>query len=190
MTLPISTERLRLRSLRQTDLAEFLAYRTDPAVARFQSWDDTSPSAAADFLRAQVRPSFSTRGTWQQIAIALAGDDRLIGDIGFFIREDGRSAELGITVATQHQGLGLAREALTGLIEALFTSVTLDHLDAVVDARNVRATRLLARLGFQLKSSAEVLFKGAVGIEHTSTLPRATWTASPAVAADERRGSW
>ncbi|MDP1857795.1 MAG: GNAT family N-acetyltransferase [Gemmatimonadaceae bacterium] len=177
MTLPVSTERLLLRSLRATDLAAFLAYRTDPEVARFQSWDDTAPFAAADFLRAHVRPSFSTRGTWQQIGIALAGDDRLIGDIGFFLREDGSSGELGFTVAAQHQGRGLAREALTGLIGALFARVTLDRLDAVVDARNVRAMRLLGRLGFQVHSSAEVVFKGAVCIEHTLTLSRATWAA-------------
>ncbi len=176
MTLPVSTERLLLRSMRDSDLVAFLAYRRDPLVARFQSWDDVSPAAAAAFLRAHLKPSLGKAGTWQQIGIALASSDDLIGDIGFFLGEDGRSAELGFTVATQHQGRGLAHEALTGLIGVLFARCeTLDGLDAVIDARNARAARLLERLGFQVRASAEVAFKGAICVELTYTLTRATW---------------
>ena len=177
VTLPVSTARLLLRSLRDTDLVAFLAYRRDPAVARFQSWDDVSPAAAADFLRTHGKPSLGASGTWQQVGIALAASDDLIGDIGFLLREDGRSAELGFTVAAQHQGRGVAHEALTGLIGILFAGETLDRLDAVTDARNARAVRLLERLGFQVRASAEVAFKGATCVEHTYTLTRATWAA-------------
>ena len=171
MTLPVSTARLLLRPFRDSDLAAFVRYRSDPEVARFQSWDDISPAAAAVFLRTHLKPSLAKPGTWQQIAIALAPGDQLIGDIGFLLREDGRTAELGFTVAPEHQGLGLAREALTGLMRALFARATLDRLDAVTDARNARAMRLLERLGFHVRASAEVAFKGAVCTEHTYTRP-------------------
>ncbi len=57
MNLPISTERLVLRPLREADLEKFLAYRNDPEVARFQSWDGLSRDATAAFLRSH--PVFS-----------------------------------------------------------------------------------------------------------------------------------
>ncbi|MDQ8153819.1 MAG: GNAT family N-acetyltransferase [Gemmatimonadota bacterium] len=188
MSLPISTARLVLRPLRRTDLAAFLSYRSDPEVARYQSWEDISRAAATAFLRAQAKPSLSAPGVWQQIGIARVSTDQLIGDIGLLLREDGRSAEMGFTVAREHQGIGLAREALTGLFGVLLSRQTLERLDAVIDARNVRALRLVERLGFELRSSAEVLFKGAPCTEHTLTLSRAAWAASQAVAAHARGG--
>ncbi len=177
MSLPIATERLLLRSFQDGDLAAFQSYRCDPEVARFQSWDDITPAEAAAFLRSHMKPSLGTLGTWQQLALALDPSDELIGDIGFCFSEDGRSAELGFTVARQYGGRGLAQEALSSLISVLFARATLDRLDAVTDARNAPAMRLLERLGFEVRASAEVAFKGAVCTEHTYTLTRSTWAA-------------
>ncbi len=39
MPFPLETDRLILRQFRDTDLDEFLAYRSDPRVARYQGWD-------------------------------------------------------------------------------------------------------------------------------------------------------
>jgi len=38
-TVDIVTERLRLRPFERDDLEAFVAYRSDPEVARYQSWD-------------------------------------------------------------------------------------------------------------------------------------------------------
>lgn len=175
MNVPISTERLVLRSFRDADLDEFLAYRNDPDVARFQSWERISHDGAVAFLRGNTQSSLGTPGRWQQIAIALRPGDHLIGDIGLFLRDDGRSAELGFTLAGRHQGRGLAREAMVGLIDALFDRPGLERLEAVTDTRNVSAIGLLARLGFEIHSTEEAVFKGIDGQEHTYTLSRVAW---------------
>ena len=176
MNLPISTEKLVLRAFRDDDLDEFLAYRNDPEVARFQDWEGISREAASAFLRRNAQSSPGTPGQWQQIAIALKLSDRLIGDIGLYRRDDG-SAELGFSLAKRHQGLGFAREALAGLIAELFDRPGLERLEAVTDARNVSAIALLARLGFAMTSTAEAVFKGVECREHRFTLPRAAWQA-------------
>ena len=49
--LPLDLGRLRLRWLREGDLPEFLAYRSDPEVARFQGWAPMDEAAARAFLR-------------------------------------------------------------------------------------------------------------------------------------------
>jgi RimJ/RimL family protein N-acetyltransferase len=175
VTLPIETRRLVLRPFREADLDEFVAYRNDPDLARFQSWDGISPQAAMAFLRANSVRCLGTPGQWQQIAIALGPGERLIGDIGLFLREDGRGAELGFTLAGGHQGRGFAAEAVTGLADALFGQSHLESLEAVTDTRNLRAMALLERLGFQVQATAEAIFKGSPCQEHTYTLSRATW---------------
>ena len=37
--LPITTERLTIRMMREPDLGPVLAYRSDPDIAHFQDWD-------------------------------------------------------------------------------------------------------------------------------------------------------
>lgn len=177
-SLPISTEKLVLRPFRDADLDRFLEYRNDPAVARLQSWEGMSHGGAAAFLRRNAQDSLGTRGQWQQIAIALRPGDHLIGDIGVFLRDDGRSAELGFTIAGPDQGRGLAREALAGLIGALFDQRELERLEAVTDTRNVAAMALLARLGFKIHSTADAVFKGTICREHTYALSREAWFAA------------
>jgi RimJ/RimL family protein N-acetyltransferase len=178
MNLPISTKTLVLRLFRDSDLGAFLAYRNDPDVARFQYWEGMSPEEAVTFLNQNMSFSRRTLGRWQQIAIAVRTDDSLIGDIGLRLREDGCSAELGFTLASRYQGRGLAREAMIGLIDALFERGALQRLEAVTDTRNVSAMALLARLGFRIHSTADVVFKGLECQEHTYMLPRGAWRAA------------
>jgi RimJ/RimL family protein N-acetyltransferase len=172
VSLPIVTERLVLRPFRDEDLDALVAYRNDPEVARYQDWEGISRDEALSMVHAQTRTSLGAPGRWQQIAIALACGGELVGDLGVFLGADGRSAALGFTLARQHQGLGLAREALSGLVDALFERAELERLEAVTDTRNAPAMALLARLGFTIASTAAATFKGGQCLEHTYVLPR------------------
>ena len=167
-----------LRPLRDGDLDDFLAYRNDPDVARFQYWEGVTPDEAIAFIRRNTGSSFGKPGQWRQIGIASAEDDRLIGDIGLFLRDDGSSAELGFSLASAYQGRGLAREALTGLIDVLFGQPGLGRLEAVTDTRNASAMALLSRLGFRVDRTADAVFKGSPCREHTYSLARAAWRAA------------
>lgn len=144
-------------------------------MARLQSWEGLTRDTAAALLRQNAQASLGTPGQWQQIAIALTPGEHLIGDIGLLLRDDGRSAELGFTLAGPHQGRGLAREAMAGLIDALFHRPGLDRVEAVTDTRNAPAMALLARLGFEIRSTADAVFKGGVCREHTYSLSRTAW---------------
>ena len=63
--------RVTLRSLRPTDLPAFVAYRADPAVARFQIWEPYTEAEAAEFLENYVdAPVPAPPGAWVQIARA------------------------------------------------------------------------------------------------------------------------
>ena len=65
----IVTERLRLRLLQADDVPAFAAYRSDPDVARYQSWDSSYTTADGERLVAAQRGvDFGDPGPWVQVA--------------------------------------------------------------------------------------------------------------------------
>ncbi|QNM96044.1 GNAT family N-acetyltransferase [Chitinimonas koreensis] len=146
----IETQRLRLRPLAEPDLATFMVYRNDPEVAHWQGFDVPYPLESAQALFAEcdaARPP--SPGEWRQIAIARRSDDALLGDCAVCLSADGRQAELGITLAPQHQGQGYAAETFAALFDWLFGSCGLHRVHASCDPANLASARLLRRVGMR-----------------------------------------
>ena len=150
----IVTERLSLRPFQVDDLAAFVAYRSDPEVARYQSWDRTYSRADAEsFLRSQRDLAFGQPGEWLQLAIVDRKTGTLCGDCAVrVVTDQPANAEVGVTLAQGHQGKGLATEALTALLTELFEQPGIHRVFAEVDDRNVPVQRLLERLGFRCEA--------------------------------------
>ena len=92
----LETTRLRLRHFRDSDLPLFMAYRNDPEVAKYQSWEGINELEARAFLQEQKKARPGVPGQWFQIAIELKETGTLIGDCYFRINEhDDRQAEIG-----------------------------------------------------------------------------------------------
>jgi aminoglycoside 6'-N-acetyltransferase len=105
--LELRTARLRLRRMTAADLPAFVAYRRDPEVARYQSWDETfSHDDAVALFAAERRIAVGTPGAWTQIAIEEAATGLLLGDCALHVRaDDPRQGEIGFTLARGSQGL-------------------------------------------------------------------------------------
>jgi aminoglycoside 6'-N-acetyltransferase len=143
----ITTERLELRHFRPEDAEAFAAYRSVPEVARWQSWDAPFSLEDARTKVAGFASGDPLQPGWFQYAIAL--DGLLIGDIGLNTFDNLMQADLGYTLAPAYQGKGYATEAVSALLEQLFTERDLHRVSAECDARNTSSARLLERLGFQ-----------------------------------------
>jgi RimJ/RimL family protein N-acetyltransferase len=63
-----------------------------------------------------------------------------------------RTAELGVTLAPERQGRGLASEALAAVMSTLFLDHGIHRLYAEADDRNVGVQRLFERLGFRCEA--------------------------------------
>ena len=150
----IETERLILRPFRPGDLAEFVAYRSDPDVARYQSWDSTYSTAEAEsFLDAQRGLVLGQPGEWLQLAIVDRETSALHGDCAVrVVADQPATAEIGVTLAPASQGRGLATEALTALLTELFERLGIHRVFAETDDRNLATHRLLERLGFRCEA--------------------------------------
>jgi RimJ/RimL family protein N-acetyltransferase len=150
----ILTERLCLRPFTADDLPTFAAYRRTPEIARYQSWDTTFSMADAHrFLASQQEVVFGQPGEWVQLAAVERASGELIGDCAVrVVAGQPATAELGVTLAPEHQGRGLATEALAAVIGRLFDEHGVHRIYAETDDRNVGVHRLFERLGFRCEA--------------------------------------
>ena len=176
----IVTERLCLRPFRAEDLPAFAAYRSTPEVARYQSWDTSySPADAARFLAAQQEVSFGRPPEWVQLAAVERASGRLCGDCAVRVLDSPpATAELGVTLALEHQGRGLASEALAAVIERLFEAHAIHRIYAETDDRNTGVHRLFERLGFRCEARLVEAdwFKGEWSTLRVYAILRSEWT--------------
>ena len=146
---PFVTSRLRLRLLEPRDAARLSAYRSDPNVARYQSWTVPYPTSAALELIESTRTRDLTDIGWTQLGVATFETDALIGDIGCN-RVDAGTLELGFTLSKDCQGQGIMREAIEALLTHAFET-GVQRVTATTDVRNTASQGLLTRLGFTLE---------------------------------------
>ena len=137
----------------------FVAYRRDPDIARYQSWAPDYDMAMAEVLVAGIegheaggRRLSPPPGAWRQLAIIEGATETLVGDAALHtLAAQPDTYEIGITLAANHHGRGLAAEALGLVLDALFTSEGAHRVIAHSDERNDAVHRLLEALGLRLE---------------------------------------
>lgn len=145
------SDRLVLRRFGPDDLDAFVAYRSDPQVARYQSWEvPYLPSQARQFLAELQTLHPDTPGEWFQFAVALRRTDRLIGDCAALVRaDDPRQAEIGFTIGRAHHQQGYGTEAVRRLLDYLLIERGKHRVSATCDARNTGSAALMERVGMR-----------------------------------------
>src|ERR671911_3093104 len=132
--MQLESERLILRRFRDSDLAPFVAYRNDPEVARYQSWDSFDEREARAFIREMASGQPGVPGDWFQFAVESKEAGELVGDCA--LQVDGQEpyrAEVGFTLAREHQGKGFASEAVARLLDYAFGVLGLHRVVAIAD---------------------------------------------------------
>jgi RimJ/RimL family protein N-acetyltransferase len=144
-------ERVALRRFRPEDVAQFVAYRSVPEVARYQSWDAPYPREEGErFVREIMATHPDTAGEWFQFAVALRVTGQLIGDCAVMPQaDDPRQCVIGFTIAPGYQGRGYGTEAVRLLVSYLFTARGKHRISAYCDPRNAASAALLERLGMR-----------------------------------------
>jgi len=172
--ISIETERLVLRRFRPDDAAAFAAYRSDPAIARYQSWDETySIEDAERFIASLARAHPGEPGEWFQFAVADRATDALVGDCALHVdAHDSTRADIGYTLSPEHHGNGYATEAVAALVAYAFGSLGVNRIQATADERNTPSIRLAERLGFAAVARVHTTFKGERCVEETYELVR------------------
>jgi RimJ/RimL family protein N-acetyltransferase len=155
-----------------------MAYRNDPEVARYQSWEGISKPEACTFIQEQREIQPGVPGQGFQIAIELKETGVLIGDCYFKINElDDRQAEIGFSLSHAYQRQGFATEAVSCFINYAFLMFDLHRIIAITDCENVASIALLERLGMRREGHflQNIWFKGKWGVEYLYAILREEW---------------
>ena len=179
MTIFFETERLIARSFEHEDITAFARYRSDPEVARYQSWDAPfSAAMAARFVDAMKASTPGLPGEWYQIAIVPKASQEMIGDCAFhLLAEDARQAEIGFTLSRDYQGQGYMTEAIHGLLRYLFEMYNLHRIRANCDPENEASGRLMKRVGMRHEGHflESLWFKGRYASENWYAILHREW---------------
>jgi RimJ/RimL family protein N-acetyltransferase len=144
------TSRLRLRELRLTDAKAMLKYRSNPQIYKFQNFNPQTLEEVENFIGSKIAKEMNVLGTWYQLGICIKETDELIGDIGIhFIDDDNLQVEIGYSLSVEYQGRGYATEAVTEVINYLFSKLNKHRITASIDPRNLKSKALLERIGMR-----------------------------------------
>jgi RimJ/RimL family protein N-acetyltransferase len=146
----IESERLILRRFEDSDLIPFVAYRNDPEVARYQSWDSCDEQEAMVLIREMGAARVGVPGEWFGFAIESKEMGTLLGDCALRVDEhEPYGAEVGFTLAREYQGRGFASEAVARVLDYAFGALGLHRIITIADCRNAPSVALLERLGMR-----------------------------------------
>ena len=172
-----------LRRMRPGDLTTLVEYRSDPRVARYQSWDTTWGEAQAKALfETDQTMTHVTPGQWLQLIVEEQATGAVAGDVAVrFVADQRDTAEIGITLSPLYQRRGAATASLSGLLGWLFDELETHRVFAVADERNRAVRRLLDRLGFRQEGSLvdATWFKGEWTTSCLYAILRNEWRLTP-----------
>ena len=135
----ILTPRLRLRRARAGDLQALHEVFSQPRAMRYWS---TPPHLDLEQTRVWLDSMIQAPPDSSDDYV-IEHDGRVIGKAGCW-----RVPEIGYILHPDAWGQGLAREALTAVIDHAFAGFPIPAIIADVDPRNAASLRLLGRLGF------------------------------------------
>ena len=142
------TERLILRDLRHSDVADVLIFRGDPIVQKYDDpiiHTEAEAQAFIDELNAEFKNQEGI--SW---AVTFKEQDVVVGAFGLhYWNQYHRRAEAGYGLARVYWGQGIGSEALRAIVQFGFDQMNLNRIYARTIADNHESVRLLERLGFQ-----------------------------------------
>lgn len=178
--MKIESERFILRTLRETDLEDFLSCRSDENVARYQYWEPYTREQAIKYISKHKDSKPGVPGEWFQLGIVEKTSDRLIGDCAILlIHDEPGNAEVGCNISPSYQKNRVADEALRCLFDYAFEYLNVCMISAVADVENIACIRLLEGLCMKKDRSSirGLWFKGKWGRELTYFILKEDWTA-------------
>jgi RimJ/RimL family protein N-acetyltransferase len=160
VSLPITTERLVLRSFLPRDVDDVLAYRSQPDVVRYIPGEARDREQVSDLVAHSTTAGLiDDKHTHVTLAVEL--DGRVIGDVLIHLDgldgADGRQVELGWVFAPDVHGHGYATEAARAITTAAFAEVGVHRVWAQLEPANTASSRICERLGMR----REALFENA-----------------------------
>ena len=155
----VTTERLRLRAFRSTDLDAYSAMQANPDVMRYMVMGRTSTPGEVWRTMLMSLGSWALRG-YGMWACEKKDGEMFIGSVGIFHPLDWPEAEIAYSIDQPFWGQGFATEATRAARDWLFEHFALNRAASFIRPDNLASRRVVERLGavcertFELRGSA------------------------------------
>ena len=171
-TIVIETPRLVLRPRTLDDAEALHAAFSDAELMRYWSGP---PHANVEETRADLARDAPE---WRRWAITLKGSDTAIGVVAAGEKRQGNVTEIGYILVREHWGSGIAREAVSAVIDQIFAEGQ-RRVFADTDPDNTPSRALLEKLGFRLEAMLRAEWETHLGVRDTTIygLLREEWRA-------------
>jgi len=146
MSLPIESDRLRLRRFTLNDVPNVLRLSSDPSVHDAAEELGSNEAEAATYINKQLALADFEPGALFDLAIALRDNDELIG-MTTLVLGDG-TAEVGYALHSNFRGNGYVTEAARALVAHAFTQLGVTRIHAEIEPENLASRAVIERLGF------------------------------------------
>lgn len=157
LELPLTTDRLRLRTYRESDAETQLRIFSREDVSRFLLEDPWTAEVARTKVAERI-PKTGLETESRALALVIETADgldslegsRVIGDIALWLEDDSdEKAEIGWILDPAASGHGFATEAAIAVLNVAFDHYGLHRVFAQMDSRNTTSANLARRIGMQ-----------------------------------------
>jgi RimJ/RimL family protein N-acetyltransferase len=156
---PLTTERLLIRPVRPADADALFARRNEPGVAALQAWQLPWPRERAESIIAEVSAMAGPAdGQWWMATVVKSASDEVVADLVVRLSNEGRTAEVGYSLATRFWGRGYATEALDALVGWLVDALPLTRIEGRLHPDNRASAMVLERTGFLFEGHTRLSF--------------------------------
>lgn len=148
--LMLTTDRLCLRGLLESDAPQILALRSNTEVNKYLDRNvNTSVDEALSFIKKIEAIVNNSEGLYW--AITLKEKDELIGTICYWnLNAENKSAEIGYELHPDYHGLGFMQEAISAVLAFGFNDRHFELITACPKQGNKNSAKLLKKTGFSL----------------------------------------
>ncbi|MET1016928.1 MAG: GNAT family protein [Leifsonia flava] len=165
---PIVTDRLVLRPLGDSDVADVWEYQRLDEVLRFIPWPRRTAEEGAEHTRKRAgMRTISADGDAVFFACVLPGepslfgdgDGRVVGDVMLRLSDAGNAdVEIGWVFHPDYAGRGFATEASAAVLALAFRALDAHRVHAQLDPRNTASAALCERLGMRHEGTTRETF--------------------------------
>ncbi|MFA6122448.1 MAG: GNAT family protein [Sphingomonas sp.] len=159
----LETARLRLRERTPDDAGALFPIFADVDLMTYWS---SGPHQSIEETRAKLTKSADVQRVFRGWAITLAGDDTAIGFVTLREKRPGVS-EIGYMVARPNWGRGIAREAVSAVLDQVLRVEGQRRVIADTDPENAASNGLLKALGFTLEGRLREEWETHLGVRDT-----------------------
>ena len=143
------TERCIIREMTEEDLDAVYQVYAAPSITRYMEGLYEDREKELEYTRSYIQHAYTFwgYGTW---IIERKRDHKIIGRVGFNLRDGYEEVELGFVIMEEEQKKGYALECCEAVMKIGKEEYQFEAVQALVKEENVNSIKLCNKLGFQL----------------------------------------